>query len=99
MANSETNAMNRKVIDDILQCDKRFRYMFLGRLQSDCEYYINYGCRNPKCLWAGEEELQIELMTAIYNSFSDAEKPEWLTMDKIVEYSMILNRQTSKNAG
>lgn len=92
MANSETNRTNRKIIDDILKRDMRFRYMFLGRLQSDCEYYINYGCRSPKCLWAGEEELQIELMTAVYNSFPETEKPEWLTMDKIIEYNTILNQ-------
>lgn len=26
-------------------------------------------------------------MTRLYNSFKDDEKPEWLTMDKIMEYS------------
>lgn len=92
MANSETKATNRKIIDDILKRDMRFRYMFLGRLQSDCEYYINYGRRSPKRLWAGEEKLQIELMAAVYNSFPETAKPEWLTMDKIIEYNTILNQ-------
>ncbi|MCM1312848.1 MAG: hypothetical protein NC252_08145 [Roseburia sp.] len=92
MANSETTVANRKIIDDILKRDMRFRYMFLSRLQSDCEYYINYGCRSPRCLWAGKEKLQIELMTAVYNSFPETEKPEWLTVDKIMTYSIMLNQ-------
>ena len=27
------------------------------------------------------------VMTRLYDSFKDDEKPEWLTMDKIIEYS------------
>lgn len=43
MANMETNSEERKVIDNVLQRDDVFRYKLLGRLQSDCEYYLNYG--------------------------------------------------------
>ncbi|HON55254.1 MAG TPA: hypothetical protein PLG03_06870 [Bacteroidales bacterium] len=35
--------------------------MLLARMQSDCEYYLNYGSRDPKRLWAGDEERQIDL--------------------------------------
>ncbi len=27
-------------IEEVLQHDLKFRYMLLGRLQADCEYYI-----------------------------------------------------------
>ena len=73
-------------IEDILKHDLKFRYMLLSRLQSDCEYYLNYGGRNPNRLWAGDEAHQIEYMTRLYDSFKDEEKPMWLTMDKILEY-------------
>ena len=46
--------------EEVLQHDKKFRYMLLSRMQSDCEYYLNYGNRNPKRLWAGDEQRQIE---------------------------------------
>lgn len=84
---NQTNPSGRMTVDDIMQRDSQFRYMLLSRLQSDCEYYLNHGNRHSKCLWAGNEAEQIEFMTRLYDSFKDDEKPEWLTMDKIMEYS------------
>ncbi|MFU2124488.1 LPD11 domain-containing protein [Ornithobacterium rhinotracheale] len=60
--------------------------MLLARMQSDCEYYLDYGGRDPKRLWAGDEERQIDLMIKLHDSFKEGEKPQWLTMDKILEY-------------
>ena len=61
-----------------------FNYMLLGRLVSDCKYYLGNGNRCTKHLWAGDEKKQIEEMKRIYNSF--AKKPEWLTWEQILEY-------------
>jgi hypothetical protein len=36
---------------------------------------------------AGDEKLQIEFMIKLHESFKEDEKPEWLTMDEILEYS------------
>ena len=72
--------------EDVLQYDKKFRYMLLSRMQSDCEYYLNYGTRTPKRLWAGDEQRQIEYMLLLYDSFKEDEKPQWLTMDEILDY-------------
>lgn len=81
------NQSNGRIrIDDLLQRDLRFRYQLLGRLQSDCEYYLHYGNRCMSCLWAGDEVLQIETMKKLYDSFKEDEKPEWLTLDDIMEY-------------
>jgi len=66
-------------IEEVLQHDLKFRYMLLGRLQADCEY--------SRRLWAGSEKTQIEYMTKIHDSFRENEKPEWLTMEQIKEYS------------
>ena len=79
MANMETNSDERKIIDRVLHCDIVFRYQLLGRLQADCEYYLNYGNRHIRRLWAGNVNLQIKLMAELYNSFKEDEKPEWIT--------------------
>lgn len=86
MENKKIHSTDREVIDEVLQRDLGFRYQLLGRLQSDCEYYLNYGKRNAKRLWAGSEKQQIELMTELHKSFREDEKPQWLSMEKIIEY-------------
>jgi hypothetical protein len=74
-------------MEEILQQDSRFRYMLLGRMQSDCEFYLGYGNRNTSRLWAGSEERQIEYMKQLYNSFDEDEKPQWISMSQIEEYA------------
>lgn len=61
-----TEENGRVTLADVVNRDKRFRYMLLSRLQSDCDYYLHYGERHPKGLWAGDEALQIEFMTKLY---------------------------------
>ncbi|MCI8409621.1 MAG: pentapeptide repeat-containing protein [Lachnospiraceae bacterium] len=69
--------------EEILNQDKEFKYQLLDRMRSDCEYYLSYGNKDAKYLWAGNEKEQIETMRAIYNSFSQNEKPEWITLEQI----------------
>ena len=69
-------------IEEVLQHDLKFRYMLLGRLQADCEYYLGFGNKSSRRLWAGSEKTQIEYMTKIHDSFRENEKPEWLTFKK-----------------
>lgn len=64
----------------------RFNYMMLGRLQSDCEYYLGFGGRSESRLWAGSVTGQIEKMKEIHNSFPEGQKPEWLTYEGILNY-------------
>lgn len=64
----------------------RHKYMMLGRMQADCEYYLGWGYRNPEKLWAGGVKEHIENMKALWNSFPPDAKPEWLTMEQIQEY-------------
>ena len=73
-------------MDDILNRDSTFRYLLLGRLKADCDYYLGYGNRSKNRLWAGDENLQIETMIKLYNSFQSDKKPEWLTMNEILNY-------------
>lgn len=73
-------------IQEILSYEDRFRYMLLDRMRADCDYYLGYGNRCKKYLWAGEEHEHINIMKTIYNSFPENAKPEWLTMTDIEEF-------------
>lgn len=70
-------------IEGIVKHDAKFRYMLLDRMRMDCEYFLGCGNRFARVLWAGDVDKQIEYMKAIWNSLD--EKPEWLTMEQIVE--------------
>lgn len=67
-----------------------FKYMLLGRMQSDCNFYLGDSSQshNAKYLWAGDEKEHIENMKALWDSFPEDEKPAWLTMEQIEEYEM-----------
>lgn len=71
-------------INEMLKKEKSFRYGMLNRMQTDCEYFLGYGYRNEKHLWAGDVATQIDYMKQLYNSFD--EKPEWLTWEEILSY-------------
>jgi hypothetical protein len=75
------NGEKRKMI---VRKPNEFSYMMLGRLQSDNDYYLGYGNRNPKRLWAGSVDAQIAEMKRLWNLLEV--KPEWLTMEQIEDY-------------
>ena len=65
---------------------KRFNYMMLSRMQADCEYYLGFGARSTRRLYAGNEKDQISEMENVYNSFAAEEKPVWITWEDIQNY-------------
>ena len=71
---------------NVKEYDETFRYTLLSRMQTDCEYYLNSGNRQAKHLWSGNEVQHIADMKALYNSFPEEKKPEWITMDDILRY-------------
>lgn len=71
----------------------QFNNMLLGRLQADCEYYLGFGNRDKKRLWALDEIEQIEKMKELYAWLP--EKPEWISMEMIESYE---NQMVRKNA-
>lgn len=73
-----------------------FEYQLLARLQQDCEYYLGFGNKNPKHLWALDETLQIEKMREIYHGLPV--KPEWLSLSKIDEYSKKMTKYINSNS-
>ena len=72
--------------DEILQKDNRFRYMLLSRMQSDCAYFLGNGNHSENCLWGGNVKDHISYMKALWESFSEHEKPEWLTYEQIQNF-------------
>lgn len=67
-----------------------FEYMMLSRLQSDCEYYLGYGNRNPKILCNNNVQDHISRMKELWNGFPEGQKPEWLTWEKIMEFEKLM---------
>lgn len=61
-----------------------FNYGMLGRLKSDCDYYLGYGNRSKKHLYYNDEQTHINKMKEIYNKLP--EKPDWLTYEQILSY-------------
>ena len=85
ISNIEKNYL-KESIEDVLKKDDEFRYQLLGRLKSDCDYYLGNGNRKDKSLWAGNVKDQIQTMKDLYNSFSDDMKPDWISLEDIDNY-------------
>lgn len=78
-------------VAEVLAYEDRFRYQLLDRMKQDCLYYLGYGGRHKKHLWAGNEAEQIATMREIHNSFPDDAKPEWLTLEEINQFAAEMN--------
>lgn len=75
----------KNLIEERPAIDK-YKYALLDRMRQDCKYYLGYGNRNTKCLWAEDEAEHIENMKALWNSFPEDGKPEWLSMEDIESF-------------
>ncbi len=70
--------------------DEKFKYMMLDRMKSDCNYFLSFDKQSEKCLWSGNAKDHIEDMKALYNSFPDDKKPEWITLEQIQEFQHLM---------
>lgn len=73
-----------------------FDYRLLSRLVSDCDYYLGNGNRSEKHLWAGNVDGQIKKMKELWNGFPKNAKPEWLSMEDILDYEKKMKNQYAK---
>lgn len=80
----------------ISQRDKKYRYMLLDRMRSDCEYYLN-GRKCVNHLWSKTEEEQIDYMLFIWDLFTENEKPEWLSREQIIEFGKRMGVEVKEN--
>ena len=80
-----------------LQGVKEFRYQLLDRMRSDCDYFLNNGggASLDKYLWAADASLQTDCMRYLWNSFSENDKPEWLSLEQIDAYESRMKEAVS----
>lgn len=83
---------NMKVREDI-ECDEPFvrhlrelDYMMLGRLESDCKYFLCNGNGYEGHLYYKEANEHCNEMKKLYESFLDEDKPEWISLEEIEKY-------------
>lgn len=58
----------------------------LGRLRSDCLYFLGFGNRNPDVLWAHDVKKQIAKMKELWIALPQYHKPAWLTWNAIESF-------------
>ncbi len=71
---------------EIRMAQYRDKYGLLGRMKADCMYFLGYGNKCEKHLWAGNVTDQIAKMKKLWQEFPDDLKPEWLTWEQILDY-------------
>lgn len=88
-----------KKVTEVVRCVEPFArhinendYRMLGRLKSDCEYFLGYGAGNEDALYYKNVAAHCDAMEKLWNSFSEADKPEWLSMEDINEYRHIMTK-------
>ena len=84
--------------EELVSMNKVLRSQLLGRLESDCKYYLGLGYRNPDILWAKEEREQIQVMKMLFESFDEDEKPDWISMADIEQYEKEMLKDAADEA-
>lgn len=79
------NPQARDSLDGILNKSAQFRYMMLSRFVGDTKYYLE-NSRSERTLWSGNAAEHADNMVRLYDSFSEDEKPEWLTKSELDRY-------------
>jgi len=93
--------LTRAVIDDVIATHEpadSYKYMLLDRLRADCGYYLDGGNRNCKYLWGGSVAAHLDAMRALYESFPEGDRPEWLTAEQIDDYAARMEREPTGRA-
>lgn len=83
----DTRVLEEVICDDPFVRNPRERdYMMLNRLMTDCKYFLTVGRGNERHLYYKTVEEHCDEMEKLWNSFSESEKPEWLTLQQIHRY-------------
>ncbi len=82
----------QETIDWLLAHEDTFRYRMLSRMKMDCEYYLGNGNRHGQYLWMKmDPQGHIDAMRALWDSFDEDQKPEWLTREQIERYADLMD--------
>jgi len=72
-------------------------YMMLDRLRTDCEYFLGNGNGFLGSLYYKDIDKHIEEMKKLYESFSEQEKPEWISLEDIDNYKQKMNEMIERS--
>ena len=86
MNKKENEIEEDETLKELLSGEDTFRCSMLDRLASDCRYYLGNGDRSKEVLWAKDEKEQIKYMKALYNSFNNNNKPNFISMEDILQF-------------
>lgn len=91
-----------KVYEQI-ECDepfvrnkKEFDYMMLDRLRTDCNYFLGNGNGYEGHLYYKDVNKHCDEMSKLYKSFTDDDKPQWITIEQIEQYRKDMIEKKSK---
>lgn len=76
--------------------DETFKFQLLGRLKSDCDYFLGEGRGCEKNLWGKTIGEHTATMLELWDALS--EKPEWLTKEQILDYKEKMYAQSEKKS-
>lgn len=63
------------------------KMQFLGRMKSDCKYYLGEGRKQVFHLWGKSVDNHLKCMEELLFSIPREERPEWLTYEDIKDFS------------
>lgn len=74
-----------------------YKYMMLDRLRTDCNYFLGNGNGFLGHLYYKDIDKHIEEMKKIYNSFTEEEKPDWISLEDIENYKEKMSEMIEKS--
>lgn len=81
------------LVADEKENPRKYDYMMLDRLRMDCDYFLGNGNGFLGHLYYKDIDKHIEEMKKIYESFSDNEKPQWISLEDIENYKEKMNQK------
>lgn len=82
---------------DEIENPRKYDYMMLDRLRSDCDYFLGNGNGFVGHLYYKDVNRHIDEMKKIYNSFTEEEKPDWISLEDIDKYQENMLKMLEKN--
>lgn len=80
-------------VEGPFECDEPFKrnprehdYRMLSRYKSDCDYFLGAGNGYVGHLYFGDVDTHCNEMEKLWNSFTESERPEWISLEQIQDY-------------
>jgi len=77
-----------------LEMPLKEKYQLLGRMKSDCEYYLRAGAKQTSCLWGKSVDVHLKCMKELLFSIPLGDRPEWLTYPDIEAFDKQIDHRT-----